>query len=202
PPRLSLLIGDCITNARAALDYIVWELASKYFSPRVDLRSREDRRITAFPIFEHSATEQGYKDRLNRLAARQVPAEACAEITAVQPDVSGNQALFWLHELVNHDKHRMPILTIGVFENADIRIPEFRGHAWLIRGEFRNTGLAVKAERDLLSGIQSGHVQVDIEPAVSIGCRNLPLPVPRLDRTLQQIIETVANVIPRFDRFF
>ncbi len=30
PPRkLSALVGDCVTNARAALDYIAWELARK-----------------------------------------------------------------------------------------------------------------------------------------------------------------------------
>src|SRR5215472_2658850 len=29
-PELSAIIGDCLTNLRASLDYIAWELASKY----------------------------------------------------------------------------------------------------------------------------------------------------------------------------
>src|SRR5215467_759755 len=32
PVKLSLLIGDCIANSRAALDYVMWELALRYFS--------------------------------------------------------------------------------------------------------------------------------------------------------------------------
>lgn len=33
PLRLSTIIGDCVNNARAALDYIVWDLAQKFFVP-------------------------------------------------------------------------------------------------------------------------------------------------------------------------
>src|SRR5437868_3625124 len=48
PPVLfSAIIGDCVTNARAALDYIMWELAQRYLTPPVDIHKRDDRRITA-----------------------------------------------------------------------------------------------------------------------------------------------------------
>src|SRR4051812_18603330 len=52
PLRLSTIIGDCVTNARAALDYIVWELAQRFFDPPFDLTNGNDRRIVAFPIFQ------------------------------------------------------------------------------------------------------------------------------------------------------
>src|SRR5437588_3554710 len=50
PLRLSTIIGDCVTNARAALDYIVWELAQRYFQPPFDIAKFSDRRIVSFPI--------------------------------------------------------------------------------------------------------------------------------------------------------
>src|SRR4051812_6533280 len=67
PLRLSTIIGDCVTNARAALDYIVWELAQRYFKPAFDITDRNDRRIVAFPIYQN-ALDAGLKDRLDRLA--------------------------------------------------------------------------------------------------------------------------------------
>jgi hypothetical protein len=202
PLRLSMILGDCVTNARAALDYIVWELACKYFVPPVDLRDRNDRRITAFPIAGHSASDKGFNDRINRLANRQVPAGALTEITNAQPDISGNMALFGLHELVNHDKHRMPVLTIGVLENAQIAIPEYRGKAWLIRSDIIKLGAAIKADREFLAGIKSGDVKVDVQATVYITSENVSMPrADPLDVALEQIIKTVADLVPRFEPF-
>src|SRR3954463_2823501 len=36
PARLSILVGDCVTNARAALDHVVWQLALRYFAPAIN----------------------------------------------------------------------------------------------------------------------------------------------------------------------
>ncbi|HEY7191713.1 MAG TPA: hypothetical protein VH436_34425 [Vicinamibacterales bacterium] len=36
PIRLATIVGDCVTNARAALDYIVYQLAVRYFVPLYD----------------------------------------------------------------------------------------------------------------------------------------------------------------------
>src|SRR5262249_10904200 len=33
PVHWSTLVGDCVTNARAALDYIMWKLICRYFDP-------------------------------------------------------------------------------------------------------------------------------------------------------------------------
>jgi hypothetical protein len=202
PLRLSAIIGDCVTNTRAALDYIMWELASEYFDPVIDLNKREDRIITAFPIAESGIDTQGYKDRLRRLAQRQIPAGAIDEIHATQPDVSGNQALLWLHQLVNHDKHRMPILTLGVVSKAQIHFEPFQGRAFLIRSDIIKDGVAIKAHPDLLTALKSGDVKVNVDAAVQITFRDLTMPREPLDRTLEQVIETVTNVIPKFDRFF
>jgi hypothetical protein len=179
PLRLSAIVGDCVTNARAAIDYIVWELAVKYFVPAVDLRDRNDRRITAFPIFEHSVSEQGYADRIDRLKRRQVPAAALRDIAAQQPDVSGDQALWWLHELVNSDKHRTPVLTLSVFGEAQIGIKEYKGKAWVIRSPIIKDGAAIKAEPEFLAAIKSGDVKVDVDASVYVACEDVSMPANR-----------------------
>src|SRR5437016_1130982 len=47
---LSAIIGDIITNARAALDYVTWELATKYFQPPLKIDDFADRKLASFPI--------------------------------------------------------------------------------------------------------------------------------------------------------
>jgi hypothetical protein len=202
PIRLSAIVGDCVTNARAALDYIMWELAGKHFVPVVDLSRGEDRRITAFPIAESGSNHKGYRDRLDRLANRKIPAGAITEIKNAQPDVSGNQSLLWLHQLVNHDKHRMPILTVGAIGDAQIGIEEYKGKAWLIRSPIIKDGVAIKTEPEMLARLRRNDVKVNIDALVYITCSDLTMPREPLDRTLEQIIKTVADLIPRFDPFF
>src|SRR5690242_12983375 len=49
PHRLSVIIGDCVTNCRAALDYIAWELVKHYFTGT--LTPKQERSI-AFTIVD------------------------------------------------------------------------------------------------------------------------------------------------------
>src|SRR5438094_6769697 len=64
PPRLSAIIGDCVTNARAALDYIMWELAERHFDPPLDIsqdgvnRSRCARRGLHCELNNYNAEPQ------------------------------------------------------------------------------------------------------------------------------------------------
>jgi hypothetical protein len=70
PINLSMVIGDVVTNTRAALDYIIWELATKYCTPPLDLTKPSDRRLTSFPI---DVGDQGFKDKLKLFRMRQFP---------------------------------------------------------------------------------------------------------------------------------
>src|SRR5438132_7788497 len=51
-PPISGIIGDIVTNARAALDYIMWELAQRYFAPPLDAAKFKERTLASFPIFK------------------------------------------------------------------------------------------------------------------------------------------------------
>ena len=168
PPRLSVLIGDCVTNLRASLDYIIWELAQKYFDPPVNVSLQGDRQILNFPILlADPSRRQGHLDHLRRLAKRGMPTGAIDIIKEVQADAGGDEQLRWLYDLVNTDTHRTPILTIASFVVAQIEITNFRGKNLLIRHDCIKDGVAIKAEpQELIDSIRDGHVDVNVQAAV------------------------------------
>src|SRR5437667_1296401 len=101
-PRLSIIIGDCVTNARAALDYLMWELAARFFNPPLDIDKRpRDKTLAAFPIFDNPHKKSFKDDRFNSLTKRKVPAHAITELKRVQPHNAGYEPLLWLQTLVN-----------------------------------------------------------------------------------------------------
>lgn len=197
PLRFGTLIGDVVTNARAAIDYVMWELASEFFDPPIDLAKANDRRITAFPISEGPADpgHVGHVDRLNRLAKRKIPTTAINEIKAVQPYNSGDLALWWLHRLVNTDKHRVPLLTKAYAGSHASIYPVGEDTAEIIHPD---------GTRQRNAYVEINGVQVKMQHTLSLQVTLKDVLMPRgpIDRTLEQIIETVANVVPRFNRFF
>jgi hypothetical protein len=202
PMRLSAIIGDCLTNARAALDYILWELAQQYFDPPVDLSRWHDRKSLSFPVLSaEPKRRQPHLNHLDALAKRGIPADALLAIKNVQADVSGDESLRWLTELVNRDKHQTLILTIGAFSAAKLEFV-YGARKFLAQSEIIKDGVAIRAHPDLLAAIKRGEVDVDVQAAVYITGQDVPVPHVPVDRTLEQIIETVANVVARFDGLF
>jgi hypothetical protein len=204
PLRLSVIVGDCVTNTRAALDYIVWELAQKHLTGGIDLAKQSDRQILSFPILlPDPKRRKGHIDHLDRLAKRGIPARVIEIIQGVQADASGDASLQWLYELANTDKHRAPIFTIGSFSAAQIELRGFRGRNWLIRSDIIKDGVTIDTkEPDLLKFVRSNPMDVNVQAAVQITSQDVSMPREPLERTLEQILNTVAGLIPRFDQFF
>ncbi len=106
PIELSLIIGDCIHNLRAALDNLVYELALAHHGGRVP--SNIERK-SAFPIFTDSA--EFVRKRKNMIGGIAPAAQAIIE--GLQPYNRGDQR-FWrsplwqINQLSNEDKHRLP----------------------------------------------------------------------------------------------
>jgi hypothetical protein len=105
--RWAMIIGDCVHNARSALDYLAWRLAGS------DLADRN----TMFPIF---LTEQGFNARgLPRIG--KLTHEAIAEVRSFQPYTRPNRqesALWTLQELDARDKHKLLTMTHGFAQLA------------------------------------------------------------------------------------
>jgi hypothetical protein len=103
PIRLSTIIGDCVTNARAALDYVIFQLARKYFVPPYDPATDKNlRSAVTFPIYVPG--EHGYQVGLDRLAnllkpagTRDIPTLVVDRIKAAQTHQDRNDTLGWLH---------------------------------------------------------------------------------------------------------
>lgn len=213
PLRLSTIVGDCVTNARAVLDYIVWELVRKYFQPAFDVTNYDDRRIVSFPISRDST--EGHRDRLDRLTQRGIPTSAIDEIQRPQPYASRQDTLWWLHELVNTNKHRMPLLVIGHIKGVTVRRHEMGNSVLTLHalGTFTDAcstdvgfdqPFSVTVE-DVAANritIRSTEMEMDTQPTIYVTWKDSLMPREPVDRTLEQIIETVANIIPRFDQFF
>lgn len=131
PERLSLILGDAIQNLRAALDYLVADLARHasggHLMPRVE-SALQYPVATSRPLF---------KDALRRGRLGCVPARAQARIQHFQPNRRGHDAashpLWMLQELSNIDKHRRLPLLSGVVASTEQSIDI--GHAeWFQAG--------------------------------------------------------------------
>jgi hypothetical protein len=116
PLDLGCIIGDCLANLRPSLDYIAWELASQY-SP-APLVPKKDR--IYFPLNKEAA---GFNTNARPHFVKYcVPAVAIDLMESVQPYQAGYEPLGLLSDLVNEDKHRLPLLTVAYLDTASIRV--------------------------------------------------------------------------------
>lgn len=192
PLELSTIIGDCVTNARAALDYIVWQLATRHFDPPL---TAKDRSWVSWPIYETDTIER-YVSKINGFANRKMPADAIREIKQTHHQNAGYESLWWLNTLANEDKHRMPLLTVN--RGRDTLVMDLLG---LRRPDVGS--VAIKAHVETGSGTRAPfHVDMYVQPTAYVAWQDVAMPREPVDRTLEQIIETVANIVPRFDAFF
>lgn len=199
PIRLSTIIGDVVTNSRAALDYIAWELCQRHFNVPFDLSLPPHRNVSTFPIDPRWLITSALQDRLNALQHFGIPADATNEIKAVQADQAGYESVGWLHTLVNRDKHRMPLLTTGEFDNMTITfgIPAIYHDITT-----EPSTILVPCNREAANVTMQSDMQMKGEVAIYVTWKDVPVPAEPVERTLEQIIKTAADVIPRFDRFF
>jgi hypothetical protein len=113
PPPITLapIVGDCLHNLRSALDNLAYELALAHKKGRMSKSIAND---SAFPIFK---TKSGFGDKGKRMI-RGIHPDARAFIEGLQPYNRGNRpiatsTLWWLRELSNSDKHRLPHLAVA-----------------------------------------------------------------------------------------
>lgn len=193
---LSGIIGDIATNARAALDYIAWELAQRYFAPPLDITKGKDLKLASFPISELPIK---IKERLDGLADRQIPAAAISEIEAVQPYNAGYEPILLLAKLVNQDKHRLLLPTIGEVDGLSIEFAP-SPHDGFTPGtiNLRRKDLDAIGKNPMFQS----DMKMKAKPAIYVAWKDIPMPQEPLDRTLEQIVKCVADIVPRFDAFF
>lgn len=189
PLRLSTIIGDCVTNARAALDYIAWQLVLRH-SLRT-LTTKEEKGIH-FPINGSIKCANS----LTKLTDLNVPTKAIDRIKSVQPDHAGYEPLRFLEQLVNFDKHRMLLLTIGEFDSLTVTLATPPLYADLIGAAMFTVPRHLVTEGR--PALQSD-VQMKGQTTVFVTWQDVTMPREPVDRTLEQIVECVANIVPSFE---
>lgn len=115
PITWGLIVGDIVTNLRASLDYIAWQLSLISGIPRTE----QDERSITFPIF--GDTPPASKVFIS--ATRSIATNARKVIEGFQPyyggDSSPNFLLSILNNLARLDKHR---ILIPVFHQSVVTL--------------------------------------------------------------------------------
>ncbi|HEY2838749.1 MAG TPA: hypothetical protein VGJ26_06360 [Pirellulales bacterium] len=219
PLEFGCIFGDCLNNLRTSLDYIAWELAMKH-APASGLAIRES--AIGFPIHkDRAAFDSNGGAKLKKLS---IPTPAIDLIESVQPYNTGHEPLGLLNELVNRDKHRLPLLAIAHVETNKIAVT-IDGAITLTIG-FSDTldgPLAAPVDLDSAEGIairktidrvtreasspgdpsqQPPNVKVDGDASVFVTLKDSPVPPEPVDITLANIFKCISDIVPRFDPFF
>jgi hypothetical protein len=137
---LAPVVGDCLHNLRSALDNLAFELALANKGTKMSKSIAND---SQFPIFR---TKDGF-DKKGKPMIRGIHADAKTIIERLQPYNRKNlpittSSLWWLRELSNSDKHRLPHLAVAAahqitlistharsLEAAEISTEPFEGRA-------------------------------------------------------------------------
>lgn len=123
PVDLSLLIGDCVHNMRAALDHIAYQLAINC----METLSESEAKSIEFPIISNPddfdrMTKKGKPAYGTGLAKIQYADPAVRPlIEAMQPYNGGDwELLALLHDLDRIDKHRELALSIAMSQSIEV----------------------------------------------------------------------------------
>jgi hypothetical protein len=118
PDELSCVVGECVEPLRHALDYIAWELATK-FAVSAPVVGKDEG--IYFPILDAPTGDSA--DRFDKMAKKYTfGADAVKLIKDVQPYVAGYEPLKLLAALTNRDKHCLPLLTVAYVNTALIEL--------------------------------------------------------------------------------
>lgn len=114
PMRLAAVIGDCVHNIRASLDYLAWELV------RANHGTPGDK--TYFPIYRYWKVGTNFSPK----AVNGMSPDMVAEIERLQPYYGGQNPdvsiLWFLSQLSNTDKHRTINIVVGAVQVKDFRV--------------------------------------------------------------------------------
>lgn len=117
PARIGAIVGDVVHNLRSALDVAAWQLAIAHDEDA----ARKGRSQVTFPLTDSPAE---FKKRALRFFGE--PARKVIE--HLQPYQPSMEALGWLRELSNADKHRVATSSftgLAVEPTAEVGVTKF-----------------------------------------------------------------------------
>jgi hypothetical protein len=110
PAELSLITGDVVQNLRSALDHLAYDLWVK----EANSQGRGDK--IYFPIDKDQASYN--KNKAGKVQG--ISRRSLAIIDSLSPYPGGNDVLWRIHTLNNHDKHRLLVTVGSSFQSFDV----------------------------------------------------------------------------------
>jgi hypothetical protein len=201
PPSLACIVGDFVTNLRASLDYIAWELVQ--FAGNT-LTESEQKRVT-FPIILTQARFTDPKSAAMYLGGNTcgIPASTLSIIESVQPYQTGYEVMGVLDLLVRIDKHRTLLLCALLMHHTG-GYSVYRGNElmWTVRGRGLRSGeYNLRAMGPSFLPATNYRMEMDEQPTVLITFKDFPVPETRVG-VLDEILNCVERIIPQFDHIF
>ncbi len=201
-PHLDIqgIIGDCLGAARSSLDYIIWELASRYANRPLIPSSLGGKDDLTFPLYTDPVKWAKYDFASNRAPHFKLPASVIAAIESVQPHKVGYEPLGLLHILVNQDKHRLPLLVEGHIKHGPIGL-SLGNHVATV-AQSTAMSVAFHAPLDVLPVERSHEMKVDANiESKFVAFGDPTMPWEPVEVTLENIVRCAEKVVGRFTEF-
>lgn len=206
-PALPLVVGDCVHNARSALDHLVFQLAILNGAPSSAASK------TSFPA---CLCANEFRKAVERRIAPFISNTALAEIEKWQPYAPGNtgrhDVLYVLAQLDNIDKHRLLIVTASKFRPVAfcLTLPNGDQFAHEITHEeareWKTTRDGAEMIRFDLSEVVTdpGGINVKLTTVASAQIERTGLICDGgvIQHTLEECIQHVTNIVDEFGRTF
>ncbi len=203
-PALSLMLGDCIHNARSALDHLAFQLTI------LNGASGEAASKISFPA---CLTHGEFKNATRNKIAPFISALALAEIEKLQPYSTGDgvQDILWvLSQLDIIDKHRLLIVTQCKVRPTGFTVTVPSGEeatCYLPPREWKPSEVGAELIRfDLSQSVLPGpgkvHLKVTTAMTVQIEKTGLVCDGLLIQAILNDSIQYVIDVIDSFGRTF
>lgn len=205
PERLKLVVGDILSNARAALDHLAFSLAKAHTPAMTDAQAQGSE----FPIFGADMMSPGTEKK--KIGCISPVAQAI--IKGLQPynrhGLYAMHPLWWLHDLRRVDFHRdLTVCTaVNVFRNEhgqESRAVGFRCHESLnikclmycIVPEGELIPNAILAQYAVIPADPNREVYMDGRLPLEIRFADAaPTPLKPVIPTLQSILDFISNPI-------
>jgi hypothetical protein len=212
---------------RSSLNYIAWELATKFHAPPPVVGENRD---IDFPLYDDPNGRGPH--RLAEMAKKwSFPADVVDLIKSVQPHNAGYELLNILAVLRNSDEHCLPLLTVGYVQTSwlETQHPESAAIVGGMVGSGDSAGIVIRKinPADLGDFMSTGdidallerakareaaspqapkeparHLYVDGQVAVFVALRDFPVPLEPIERPIENLVKLVADIIARFEPFF
>lgn len=203
PPHLDIggIIGDCLCAMMASLDYVMWELVSKYIGRALVPPHLGGNDAPSFPLYRDRAKWLKADFPTNRAAHYKFPASVIGEITAVQPYNAGYEPLWLLYILVNQDKHRLPLLMEAHVVAGDLRVTFGGQVATVVNSTAMSMAVQAPIPTPPFGSQPKMNVDADIL-AKFVAFDDATMPREPVEVTLENILRCVESVVGRLEQFF